>query len=261
MIYKAASGEFVTIRQCPKLVLIETSINDDNILSLAAPEMLNFRVDLSEFETPGFVKSVKMWRKHSIEGFDCGDEVSDWLCKFLSKPSGVYRLIYQPPEAETEGLLKSRSLIEEEGTGHRDTNAKALFPDGYSVSLLSEISLTDLNKRTFPDVFSVRHFRPNIFVSTFSDKTYPEDKWAKVCIGNSCRFETVEQCTRCTVPTVDPETSTKHPNNQPLRMLRSYRTTKEHGDAPLFGTGLSPIQGGRIRVGDPVYALEQALLF
>ena len=33
------------------------------------------------------------WNRMTIEGFDCGPEVGDWLSKYLVEPTGTFRLL------------------------------------------------------------------------------------------------------------------------------------------------------------------------
>ena len=49
----------------------------------------------------------RMWRDRTIEGYDCGDEVSNWLCRHLSVPNGRYRLLYHRTNLANSRLIRN----------------------------------------------------------------------------------------------------------------------------------------------------------
>merc|ERR1711874_441009 len=97
-------------------------------------------------------------------------------------------------------------------------------------------------------------FRPNIFV-TGDFPAFSEDRWAHIKIGDSV-FRNVKLCTRCNYTTVDPSTGEKHSGGEPLKTLRSFRSSldeverKEYGTSPFFGVNLGMETGGKINVED-----------
>ena len=119
------------------------------------------------------------------------------------------------------------------------------FADGAPILLISTGSLADLNGRLAEPVTMTR-FRPNIVVDT--PQPFVEDSWRSIAIG-SAELAVVWQCSRCILPTIDPETGIKHPRQEPLETLRSYRRV---GPKVMFGQNLIPRKHGTIRVGDTV---------
>ena len=73
------------------------------------------------------------------------------------------------------------------------------FADGYPFLILSQESLSDLNKRLSSPV-AMRNFRPNIVIKGCK-KPYEEDTWKQIRIGpdhsNDHLFFLVARCTRC----------------------------------------------------------------
>ena len=72
-------------------------------------------------------------------------------------------------------------------------------------------------------------------------------------------FRNVKLCTRCVFTTVDPETGTKDLKGEPLKTLRSFRSSldpqerKEYGTSPFFGVNLGlEVKGAGISVGDKI---------
>ncbi len=103
------------------------------------------------------------------------------------------------------------------------------------------------------------------------NKAYDEDYWGSIMIGDQ-RFELPEvtnlkvdsskianitclsvlpqPCSRCQVPTINPETGERAGDVQPLIAIRKYRTRSGQG---FFGQNAIPMQGaGTLRVGDKI---------
>jgi uncharacterized protein YcbX len=117
------------------------------------------------------------------------------------------------------------------------------YADDYPILVASEASLADLNSRLETPV-TMKHFRPNIVLH--GCEAFEEDTWSKFRIGE-CEFELAQQCPRCVMTTIDPETGIKH-KHEPLKTLAAYRRTPA-GGAP-FGAQAVPRILGTIRVGD-----------
>ena len=69
----------------------------------------------------------------------------------------------------------------------------------------------------------------------------------------------VKLCTRCNFTTVDPLTGEKHKSGEPLKTLRTFRSTldkeekKEYGTSPFFGVNLGVHTEGSVSVKDKIY--------
>ena len=88
-------------------------------------------------------------------------------------------------------------------------------------------------------------------------------RWPHVKISENV-FRNVKLCTRCSFTTIDPESGTKDPSGEPLKTLRSFRSSldtlerKEYGTSPFFGVNLGlEVKGGCISVGDKIYVKKQ----
>jgi uncharacterized protein len=120
------------------------------------------------------------------------------------------------------------------------------FADECPILLVSAESLDDLNGRLEHSI-PMSRFRPNIVVK--SGEAFSEDQWKTIVIGDT-EFEVMQQCQRCVFTTIDLETKEKHPQQEPLRTLSTYRRHVDGGVA--FGVHLVCRAPGTIRVGDPV---------
>ena len=83
-------------------------------------------------------------------------------------------------------------------------------------------------------------------------------RWPHVKIGDSV-FRNVKLCTRCVFTTIDPGTGEKNGKGEPLKTLRSFRSTldkdekKVYGTSPFFGVNLGVEQMGSIGINDKIF--------
>ena len=169
---------------------------------------------------------------------DAGDAAAQWMSDALNKP---VRLVAM------DDRTKRRP---DPDCTHPDDEVS--FADCYPVLAIGRSSLDDLNTRT-PAPVSMRRFRPNFVVSGGAPHT--EDNWRRIRIG-SVEFEGVENCERCELPTVDPDTGIPDPEREPMRTLARYRRRTTGG--VFLGQNLVPRNTGTVRVGDRVVVLESA---
>lgn len=223
-----ASGQFLTGRAHPKLVLVNAIATIDG-LSLQAPGMSEFGVRRVLFNRQ---RQTGVWSYR----FDAwwGDESADeWFSRYLGITA---RLLYI-------GANSSRAL-------RVDPTIRFSFADGYPFLLIGEASLADLNSRLDRPV-SMRNFRPNMVVKTTD--AFAEDQWERIRIGE-VEFEHMKPCDRCVFTTVDPDTALPSADMQPLRTLGTYRRTP---NGVMFGQNLVARSTGVIRVGDRVEVVER----
>jgi MOSC domain-containing protein len=117
--------------------------------------------------------------------------------------------------------------------------------------LTSETSLRELNgwiTHSGADAVVMTRFRPNVVVEGI-DEAFAEDRWTRVRIGD-VTFRQAEQCDRCMMTLIDPETLVQ--GKEPLRSLARHR--RREGKV-WFGIRLIPESIGRIEVGDQVSEL------
>ena len=160
-------------------------------------------------------------------------EVSKVHSAWFSKHLGIECRLVQFPEENSRRVDPTYVTNEEHVS----------LADAYPFLIIGQSSMDDLNKRMeYP--LSIKRFRPN-FVFT-GGEPYEEDNWKDISIG-STRFIGVKRCSRCVLPTVDPETGEK--GAEPLRMLSSYRKV---GSKVYFGQNLIAVDHNEVHVGDRI---------
>ena len=178
---------------------------------------------------------VWIWGQ-ACRALDAGDDAASWMSDTLDKP---VRLVAMDDNAKRRPDPDC-TLPDDEVS----------FADCYPVLAIGHSSLDDLNTRT-PAPVSMRRFRPNLVVS--GGAPFAEDDWRRVRIG-PVEFEGVENCQRCELPTVDPDTGVPDPRREPMRTLARYRRRSTGG--VFIGQNLVPRGSGTVRVGDRVVVLE-----
>ncbi len=99
---------------------------------------------------------------------------------------------------------------------------------------------------TRPPPLAMARFRPNVVVAGDDVEPFAEDSWLRVRVGD-VELRMSEPCDRCAVIGIDPATGER--GHEPLRTLATHR--RRDGKV-WFGIRLVPVNGGRVRVGDPV---------
>lgn len=128
------------------------------------------------------------------------------------------------------------------------------FSDGYPYLVATEASRLDLSVQAGRDI-SMKRFRPNIVVDGDDLKPFEEDYWETAMIGDAV-FSLAKICSRCKIPTVDPETGVFDKDNEPTATLKRMRS---EGQKVLFGQNGVCVKGiGEriISVGDEVRILS-----
>jgi len=120
--------------------------------------------------------------------------------------------------------------------------------------LINEGSVEELNTRIEQPVTALQ-FRPNIVIK--GPDPYEEDEWKWIKIGDEVIFRNVKPCTRCVFTNIDPITAERHPKEEPLKTLKSYRLIEKGGDSPVMGIHLGIRQQGKIRLNDGVYVEDE----
>jgi uncharacterized protein YcbX len=78
---------------------------------------------------------------------------------------------------------------------------------------------------------------------------WSEDSWRALTVG-SMTLDAVKPCARCVVTTTDQVTGARHPAQEPLRTLSTFRVLAPFGT--IFGQNLVPRAAGTVSVGDAV---------
>ena len=227
-------GVCVTARERPQLVRVRAE-SDGAALRLEMQGRSPLAVPYPDAGAP--VARVRIWGQ-ACGALDAGDTAARWMSEALDKP---VRLVAM------DDRFKRRP--DPDRTRPED---EVSFADCYPVLAIGRSSLDDLNTRT-PAPASMRRFRPNFVVS--GGAPYEEDGWRRIRIG-TVEFEGVENCARCELPTVDPDTGIPDPMREPMRTLARYRRRTTGG--VFLGQNLVPRSAGTVRVGDRVVVIESA---
>lgn len=216
-------GRFFTARRFPRMVLIQSELNDWG-LRVNAPQMPTLDLVPADFR-PDY-QPVQVW-KDTVDGQRCGDVADRWFSDYL----GVQARLYYMGEKSHRPLR---------------TGGVVSFADAAPLLLLSEESVTDLNTRLETPV-ELRNFRANLVVTGCD--AYAEDDWPGFNIGE-VDFKTLWRCSRCILTTVHPDTATMHPDRQPLATLMDYRLGPDN--EAYFGQNVGAVNTGLIRTGQPL---------
>ena len=219
-----STGQFLTQRVHSKMALFKLSWFEGNL-----------KVDFKDH-------SILIATNHKVSGLFNAQvwddvvsvfEVSKVHSKWFSEHLGIECRLVQFPE-ENARRVDPKYVSNEEHVS---------LADAYPFLIIGQSSMDDLNKR-MEHPLSIKRFRPN-FVFT-GGRPYEEDNWKDISIG-STRFIGVKRCSRCVLPTVDPETGEK--GVEPLRTLSGYRKVDSK---VYFGLNLIATNHNEIHVGDRI---------
>lgn len=241
------SGECVTARTYPKMVTIMPTIVGSS-MTLAAPQMENFVVEIEPLYTSKNMINVKVWGDDAV-CVDCGDEAGRWFSKFiLGKDEGL-RLVFYPNSEPKPVILDKKYLFEQ--ADQKDTGT---LHDETSYMLMNQGSFDDLNTKIDKSVGALQ-YRPNFLVK--GAPAWAEDNWKWIKIGNHTVFKTVQPCIRCVLTNIDPATGERNPQMEPLKTLKTFRAFDEIAtNGPYFGIHLGVRQQGKVKLGDEVFVSE-----
>jgi uncharacterized protein YcbX len=219
------SGAFLTQRSHPQMALVTPSLDGD-ALRIQAPGM-------PVIETPlrprgGVTTTVTVWDDTCAATW-LGEDTSSWFSEFLDTPCS---LVYM-----------GEDVFRPANPAFSSPQVRVSFADGFPFLLISEESLTDLNRR-LAHPLPMNRFRPNLVVA--GGKPYGEDDWKRLNIGGM-RFRVVKPCGRCVVTTTDQATTER--GQEPLRTLATYR--RKDGQV-IFGQNVLHETTGMLTVGDSV---------
>jgi len=220
-------GQFLTQRQQSRMVLIKAGIDADR-LRLRAPGMPDLEVDKAD----GASLLVTVWRD-TVRATTV-PMASGWLTEFLGQSCQLVSL----PLSTIRGVDPVFATVKDQ----------VGFADGFPFLLISQASLDDLNSR-LQTPLTMERFRPNLVVS--GCEPYQEDSWRRIRIGD-ISFRVVKPCSRCTIPTINPETGRRE-DIEPLATLASYRKRDNH---VFFGQNLIHDQQGKLSIGMEVEIIE-----
>ena len=219
-------GRFMTQRTHPHMVLMRPAILADRLV------LTNNKGE--SHEVPGIEHAeeqipVQVWRDQ-VRAHRLSSATDAWLSREIGEPC---QLVYIADDEIRQCDLAYAK--EGDRTG---------FSDGFPLLLISEGSLEELNSK-LEDPVSIIRFRPNLVVS--GCEAHAEDNWHEIRIGD-ISFRLVKPCSRCPIPTVNPQTGKKE-GPEPLKTLMSYR---RRDNKVWFGQNLVHEERGVLRINMPV---------
>lgn len=247
------NGNFVHQRQYPKMALISVEDKGDK-LEFNAPGQSPISVPKWASLNKKELKKVELFFNETMEGQDCGDEIGKWISDYLGEQG--FRLLRYVEGMKQRNIHGFTWKVWDVATVDGDT---AMYTDAAAYLLINKASLDDLNarmERSFTEVT----FRPNIFIE--GPGPFDEDNWSEIKIGDEVRMRCTDACNRCSLTTVDPEKGVISKDGEPLKTLRKYRCDaekygREFKESPVFGINTSVDVLGKVKIGDPVYAVRK----
>lgn len=221
--------QFLSQRRLPKMALIKTRIESDALI-LSASGQADLRLPL--LEVAGEAIEVTVWDDRCL-GIGCGSAADEWLSRFLDRDCRLVR------QADVDvRKVDPDYAFDTDQTG---------FSDGFPFLLVSENSLNALNM-AMQLPLDMNRFRPNLVVAECD--SYAEDTWRRISI-NDIVFRLPKPCSRCAIPTIDPETA--RPGKEPLTTLNRLR---KWNNKVYFGQNALHDRTGLLSIGQPVVIHE-----
>jgi uncharacterized protein YcbX len=219
------TGQFLSQRKLPQMALIKTALSGHHLI-LSASGMENLLLPLHPVD--GDIINSIIWQER-CDARSVSTEADQWLSDFLKMDC---RLVYQPDE-----------MIRPVDANYGLATDNVAFSDGFPFLIISENSLASLNQQMQLNLPMTR-FRPNLVIS--GCPAYAEDSWREISIG-AIDFRLPKPCSRCSIPTIDPETA--QTGKEPLRTLNLIRKWQNN---VYFGQNALHNQCGILTVGDTV---------
>jgi uncharacterized protein YcbX len=231
------SGEQITAREFPQMVLIDAELLPGGGLRACAPGQSPLEVARPSAATV----PVSVWGNELLAEF-AGEAAARWFTAAVGTPA---RLVYlaDPGQRQPNPEFASPG----------DT---VTFADAYPVLLTSESSLDALNELiaagpgAAEGPLPMTRFRPSLVVAGAA--AWAEDGWRRLRIGTAT-FRAVKGCDRCVLTLVDPLTAAR--GKEPIATLARHR---RWDGKTWFGMNLIPdTPGVVVSVGDSVQLLDQ----
>jgi uncharacterized protein YcbX len=261
-------GKFVTAREYPKLLAVETHLEFTRTDLEAGTGFyrdggcLILKHQDKECRVPfprdtGVNKQVELWGE-SLQGWDEGEEAAQFFSYILSIP---VRLFLQPPSAtrptdSTYTATMWNNYTPEERALH--VVPQATFADGFPILLMSQRSMDQIQDWMSPIQISSTRFRPNIMIDGLV--AFEEDLFVKLAIRN-VEFHGLKPCSRCILPSIDPDNPTGPMLTDLTRTLvKNRRGLIKSKSYVGMNIGISPLCiGQEVSVGDAVEILDWGL--
>lgn len=195
MVVSPRNNMFITQRNCPKLACLRVETNGADHFVLSGKGNRFLSLSPKEIVAKDTKPELYGHFKSKLQGFDCGDEVADFLTDFLDMPA---RLVWMGPQFERR--------LDKNFDRH---NRKTGYADGYPFLLATVASLNAVRAQMEADGLApigMDRFRPNIVVEG-DFEAFVEDRWRFIQIGDDGPvIELLSPCTRCAIPSTDQAT-------------------------------------------------------
>ncbi|XP_020238282.1 molybdenum cofactor sulfurase isoform X3 [Cajanus cajan] len=225
-ILKSLAGEILTQKKVPEMGFIGTFIDlSQGMLFVESPrckERLQIRLELDVYVD--VKEEIELYgQRYKVSSYD--NETNEWFSEAIGKTCSLLR--YSSFNQDFM-LNKIKGPVT-----CRDAKNKLNFSNEAQFLLVSEESVSDLNRRLSSDVqkgisgkamqVSASRFRPNLVVS--GGRPYAEDGWRYIRIGNKY-FSSLGGCNRCQMINFTLNAGQVQKSNEPLATLASYRRVK-----------------------------------
>lgn len=221
-------GYMLTQRKHPKMCLIKSTLENKRLV-VSAPDMPALSLDIND--TNMQIKA-SVW-EDSCNAYDCGPQAAEWFSSVIQSPT---RLVFFPDNEVRQ--------VDLDYAQQGDITA---FSDGFPYLLIGQSSLDDLNSRLSSAV-DMKRFRPNLVVA--GSAAFAEDNWKKIRIGD-ITFRLVKPCSRCSIPSINPDTGEQ--SAEVVKTLAGYRMRE---NKILFGQNMIAEGSGELRLGMEVEVLS-----
>jgi uncharacterized protein YcbX len=219
-------GKFITQRSHPHMALIQPELNHGDLILHMQGRASHQVPDASSAKQK---MPVRVW-SDTVNAVHLGDTTDTWLTTIIGEPC---HLVYIPDDEYRQCDLAYAQRGDRTG-----------FADGFPLLLISEASLNHLNTKLDCPVEMIR-FRPNLVVS--GCEAHAEDQWKQIQISD-IGFRIVKPCSRCPIPTVNPQSGTKE-GPEPLKTLLTYR---RKDNQVYFGQNIIHDSTGILAVGSGI---------
>nr|AJD81373.1 molybdenum cofactor sulfurase [Ammopiptanthus nanus] len=184
-ILKSLSGEILTQKKVPEMCFISTFIDlSQGMLFVESPrckERLQIRLESDVYDDS--IEDIELYGQR-YKVYNYSNETNVWFSEAISKPCTLLRY---SSSSHDFMLNKTNGAVT-----CRDAKSMLNFANEAQFLLVSEESVSDLNKRLSSDVqkgicgtamqINASRFRPNLVVS--GGRPYDEDGWRHIRIGN-----------------------------------------------------------------------------
>ncbi len=235
MIINPVTNKFRSQRDTPRMCLIQPLLDNNDSLVLTAR-------GIEDCALPNYILGeecrVQVWDDFCC-GIDQGDIPAEWLSDFLHERCRLVRI----PKNHRRSTRKGNAMLG--------------YADAYSLLVMSEASLSNLNDQLVEPV-PIDRFRPNIVIK--GCLSHEEDQWEKIQIGN-VECAGLKLCARCSIVSTDQRNAERL--KEPNATLATYRrgkhlgiVDKKHTNEIYFGKYYNHCSRGSISVGDEVVVIN-----